>query len=326
VGSAAGGGKAPSLAGRFAAAIALTIGFYVRAIALALIALPIYGWAEAGRGNVWLTIFCLFTGGSILAAIALGRELNDTGDALIERFVGEARAADLSWTEIGRLFGTSKQAAQKRYGAAAAEEARLPGRWAPAAHEVFEQAGQQARVLGHNYVGHGGHRRGDEGGRPARGDRHAARQRRSPGPVPRAAVDARRRRELARGIHPAVLTDRGLGPALETLANRAPVPVDIAGDVPDDLPVPAATALYFVASEALTNVAKYARAGHATVTVERIGQRVVLAVADDGVGGADIAGGSGLRGLADRLAALDGRLEVHSPPGAGTVLRAEIPL
>jgi signal transduction histidine kinase len=132
-------------------------------------------------------------------------------------------------------------------------------------------------------------------------------------------------RELARGIHPAVLTDRGLGPALEMLASRAPVPVDVAGDV-DDLPPAVATAVYFVVSEGLTNVAKYARARHATVTVSRDDNRVVAEVADDGVGGADLARGSGLRGLVDRVAALDGSLELHSPPESGTRLRAEFPL
>jgi ATP-dependent Clp protease ATP-binding subunit ClpA len=85
--------------------------------------------------------------------IELGRELSDTSDALIERFVAEARAAELSWTEIGQLFGTSKQAAQKRYGAAAAYEGRWPGRRAPAAHHALNHAGEQARELGHNYVG-----------------------------------------------------------------------------------------------------------------------------------------------------------------------------
>jgi signal transduction histidine kinase len=132
-------------------------------------------------------------------------------------------------------------------------------------------------------------------------------------------------RELARGIHPAVLTDRGLGPALEMLASRAPVPVDVAGEV-DDLPPAVATAVFFVVSEGLTNVAKYARARRATVTVSRDDNRVVAEVADDGVGGADLARGSGLRGLVDRVAALDGRLELDSPPGRGTRLRAEFPL
>ena len=133
-------------------------------------------------------------------------------------------------------------------------------------------------------------------------------------------------RELARGIHPAVLTDRGLGPALEMLANRAPVPSRSRATCPSDLPAPVVTALYFVASEALANVAKYASAAHVTVTFERGADRVVVEVADDGVGGADVASGSGLRGLADRVAALDGRLGVDSPRGAGTRLRAEIPL
>jgi hypothetical protein len=87
------------------------------------------------------------------AAIELGRDLTDTGDALIERFVSEARAADLSWTEIGQLFGTSKQAAQKRYGAATATDGRWPGRWTPAAHDALNGAGELARELGHDAVG-----------------------------------------------------------------------------------------------------------------------------------------------------------------------------
>ena len=133
-------------------------------------------------------------------------------------------------------------------------------------------------------------------------------------------------RELARGIHPAVLSDRGLAPALEMLASRAPVPVDVAADGGDDLPAPVATAIYFVVAEALTNVAKYAQARHAAVTVERAPGRVVAEVADDGVGGADFAKGSGLRGLSDRVAALDGRLVLDSSPEGGTRLRAEFPL
>src|SRR5215211_8647349 len=86
-------------------------------------------------------------------AIALGRELSDTGDALIERFVADARAAELSWTEIGHAFGTSKQAAQKRYGVTPGDVGRVAGRGAPTAQQVLEQAGQHARELGHNYVG-----------------------------------------------------------------------------------------------------------------------------------------------------------------------------
>ena len=133
-------------------------------------------------------------------------------------------------------------------------------------------------------------------------------------------------RELARGIHPAVLTDRGLAVALQALASRAPLPVELACDPPDDLPDAATTAVYFVVSEALTNVAKYARAEHATVAVRRVADKVVVEVTDDGVGGANLAGGSGLRGLSDRVSTLDGSLEVLSPVGEGTQVRAEIPL
>jgi signal transduction histidine kinase len=129
-------------------------------------------------------------------------------------------------------------------------------------------------------------------------------------------------RELARGIHPAVLTDRGL----EAVASRAPGPVEISCEPPNGLPDATATAVYFVVSEALTNVAKYARAGHTTVAVRRVADKVVVEVSDDGVGGANLAGGSGLSGLSDRLSALDGHLEVRSPVGGGTLVWAEIPL
>lgn len=132
-------------------------------------------------------------------------------------------------------------------------------------------------------------------------------------------------RELARGIHPAVLSDRGLGAALETLAGRAPVPVEL-GELPDErLPEAVELAAYFVVAEALTNVAKYANASHATVEVARQNGRVLVEVADDGVGGADPEQGTGLRGLADRLAVIEGRLEVESGRGRGTTVRARIP-
>jgi len=132
-------------------------------------------------------------------------------------------------------------------------------------------------------------------------------------------------RELARGIHPAVLTDRGLGAALDALAARAPLPVEIKG-APADLPGQVEAAAYYVVSEALANVTKYAQASAVEVTVERLNGIAVVEVADDGVGGADPLRGSGLRGLADRVASLSGRLDVESPPGVGTRVRAEIPL
>jgi signal transduction histidine kinase len=133
-------------------------------------------------------------------------------------------------------------------------------------------------------------------------------------------------RELARGLHPAVLTDRGLGAAVEMLAGRAPTPVEIA-EMPDGrLPEAVEAAAYYLIAEALTNVAKYAHATTVHVRVAADDALVVVEVADDGVGGADAAGGSGLRGLADRVEALGGSLGVVSPMGGGTTLRAEIPL
>jgi signal transduction histidine kinase len=131
-------------------------------------------------------------------------------------------------------------------------------------------------------------------------------------------------RELARGIHPAVLTAHGLEPAINSLASRLPVPVAVEADAVD-LPPPVEIAAYFVVSEALTNVTKYAQASAATVTVRQADGVVRVEIADDGVGGADPSRGSGLSGLADRVAALDGTITVDSPPGAGTRVRVEIP-
>ena len=132
-------------------------------------------------------------------------------------------------------------------------------------------------------------------------------------------------RELARGLHPAVLSDRGLRPALEALAGRAPLPVELDASQPERLPEAVESASYFVVAEALTNVARYAHASRAEVSVSRENGEVEVSIRDDGIGGADPEAGSGLRGLADRVAALDGRLEVVSPPGGGTTVRAVIP-
>jgi signal transduction histidine kinase len=133
-------------------------------------------------------------------------------------------------------------------------------------------------------------------------------------------------RDLARGIHPAILTERGLGPALEELATRAAVPV-VVEEVPEQrlAPVPEAAA-YFVVAECLANVAKYARAGEVRVRARREVGRIVVEVVDDGVGGADPEKGSGLRGLADRVEALGGALTLRSVTGHGTAVRAEIPI
>jgi signal transduction histidine kinase len=132
-------------------------------------------------------------------------------------------------------------------------------------------------------------------------------------------------RELARGIHPAILSDRGLGPAVQGLADRVPLPVEVDVELSERPAPPIEAAAYFVTAEALTNVARYAKAHEARVEIRRHGDDVVVTVADDGIGGADIERGTGLRGLQDRLAALDGTLEIESPQGGGTCLRATIP-
>jgi signal transduction histidine kinase len=132
-------------------------------------------------------------------------------------------------------------------------------------------------------------------------------------------------RRLARGLHPAILSEAGLRAAVDSLAERTPVPVEV--DAPDvRYPAPVESTAYFVVAEALTNVARYAGASHARVTVRSNGDDVTVEVADDGCGGADPSAGTGLRGLADRVAAAGGTLDVVSPVGAGTTLRARIPI
>jgi signal transduction histidine kinase len=132
-------------------------------------------------------------------------------------------------------------------------------------------------------------------------------------------------RELARGIHPAVLSDHGLGPALEALASRAPVPVQISGVPAEPLAPPVEAAAYFVTAEALTNIAKHAHARGAWVQLAVVDGCLRLQVRDDGVGGANPEG-TGLHGLRDRVDALDGQIAVDSPPGGGTAVTVEIPL
>jgi signal transduction histidine kinase len=132
-------------------------------------------------------------------------------------------------------------------------------------------------------------------------------------------------RELSQGIHPGILTERGLGPALQELAYLAPVPVEVTVELAERLPEAVEAASYYVVAEALTNVVKYASADSVAVSVKGDDDRAVVQVADDGVGSADPARGSGLRGLADRVEALGGTLALDSPQGGGTRLRAEIP-
>jgi signal transduction histidine kinase len=132
-------------------------------------------------------------------------------------------------------------------------------------------------------------------------------------------------RDLAHGIHPAVLTGHGLGVALEQVGARAPVPVRLTVDLDGRLPEQVEVAAYYVVTESLANVAKHAHATKASVEVARTEDGIRVEIVDDGIGGADTERGSGLRGLADRVEALGGRLRVWTPSGGGTRVRAEIP-
>jgi signal transduction histidine kinase len=132
-------------------------------------------------------------------------------------------------------------------------------------------------------------------------------------------------RDLVRGIHPAILSDRGLDAALSAVVARSPVPVTLQVTVAERPPPVVESAAYFVVTEALTNVARHSRATTAAVTIERAGDRLVVEVRDDGVGGAAVDGGSGLRGLQDRVTALGGTLLILSPDGGPTSLIAELP-
>jgi signal transduction histidine kinase len=132
-------------------------------------------------------------------------------------------------------------------------------------------------------------------------------------------------RDVARGLHPAVLTGHGLAVALESLAARAPLPIRLTVELDDRLPESLEVAAYYLVSESLANIGKHAQATSATIDVTRRNGEVVVEIVDDGIGGADTERGSGLRGLADRVEALDGRLRVWTPRGSGTRVRAEMP-
>jgi signal transduction histidine kinase len=132
-------------------------------------------------------------------------------------------------------------------------------------------------------------------------------------------------RDLARGIHPAALTQLGLVAALRTLTRRTPITVGFTYDSEDRCPAPVEAAAYFLVAEALTNVVRYAKATRADVKTTLEENTLTVTIEDDGQGGADLESGSGLRGMQDRLAALDGTLEIISPPGAGTIVKGAIP-
>jgi len=139
-------------------------------------------------------------------------------------------------------------------------------------------------------------------------------------------ADPQMRSDLVQAVHPSILTEAGLAAALESLADRTPVPVHLQVDLPGDLAPPIAATAYFAVAEALTNIAKHARAQTVEVLASSTEERVEIVVVDDGVGGAsEGAFGSGLRGIADRVAAVGGSMHVHSPAGGGTRMELNLP-
>ena len=132
-------------------------------------------------------------------------------------------------------------------------------------------------------------------------------------------------REISRGIHPAILSKGGLGPALRTLARRSAVPVELDVSVNRRLGEAAEVATYYIVAEALTNAAKHAQASQVNVRVEAAGPNLRLSIRDDGIGGADPTKGSGIIGLRDRVEALGGEMVISSPPASGTSILVELP-
>jgi signal transduction histidine kinase len=132
-------------------------------------------------------------------------------------------------------------------------------------------------------------------------------------------------REVSRGIHPTILTEAGLGPALRALARRSTVPIDVDVRLDERLPTPIEAAAYYIASEALTNVAKHARADVVRLTAAHDNGLLTLEVRDDGIGGVDPGRGSGILGLTDRVEALSGQFALESPPGVGTTISVALP-
>ena len=197
-----------------------------------------------------------------------------------------ARIVEVAQEERKRLERNLHDGAQQRLVALSMELGMLGGRWA---HDAPERARAGAA------------------------------------PAPRSPSSLDELREIARGLHPAVVSAHGLEVALEQLVALAPVPVELIVRMDGRLPEPLEVAAYYLVSESLANVGKHAEASSARVQVLRQGDLVRVEVADDGVGGADTERGSGLRGLADRVEALGGRLRVWSPAGGGTRVRAEIP-
>jgi signal transduction histidine kinase len=292
-------------------AIAITLSAGAWALGLVMVTLPTYGWTlPEGSANIGgtairgpgLVAVVILGVGVLLAAPQLTRGLAGTDAAISRRLLGPRRdlAARVTELEISR---------ERVVDAAEAERRRI--------ERDLHDGAQQRLVALAMELGRAKAKFAD--------DLDAAREL-----VDQAHVQAKEAltelRNLVRGVHPPVLTDRGLDAALSGLAALCPVPVDVHVDVPVRPKSTVEAVAYFVVAEALTNVAKHSRASHAKVVVEGHGYpgTLTVMVSDDGIGGAD-ARGPGLSGLADRVSGVDGRLTVESPVGGPTIIAVELP-
>ncbi|HEY6745620.1 MAG TPA: sensor histidine kinase [Mycobacteriales bacterium] len=281
-------------------------------VPLAALTLPIYNWAlPHGGADLWL--FTVRSWWMTVLVPLLGLALLVTAPLMV-RWVGRA---DLAIAR--RLLGPDRLAARvgelERSRAAVVVSAEQERR---RIERDLHDGAQQRLVALAMQLGRARSRFGTDpdGARALLDEAHTE-----------AKLALAELRDLARGLHPAVLTDRGLDAALSGLAARSPIPVVVEVDpAAGDRSVPVVDAIaYFVVAEALTNVAKHAQATRAAVVVRRLDGMLRVVVTDDGVGGADPALGTGLRGLADRVSGVDGRLHVDSPNGGPTVLTVELP-
>jgi signal transduction histidine kinase len=291
-----------------------TILVVVWSTGLAMLALPGYAWLLPRGSTLWSTATPAPRNPPEVAAVAIG------GLILLLAAPQVTRALAIADTAVARfLLGSQDRSAlQARIGELERSRARVVDS-AEAERRRIERdlhdGAQQRLVALAMDLGRARARFADdpEAARAIVDQAHAE--------AKEALVELR---NLVRGVHPPVLTDRGLDAALSGLAALSPVPVTVTVDVPRRPPASIEAIAYFVVAEALTNVAKHSRAAAAQVRVERHGDTLGIVIRDDGIGGADPAG-QGLSGLADRVAGVDGRLSVDSPPGGGTVIKVELP-
>jgi signal transduction histidine kinase len=256
------------------------------------------------RLDIASTVACpIIVEGSMWGVITVnaGEELPPDTEQRLEKFT------ELVTTAIANAEGKSELAASRRRIVAAADEARR--RIERDLHDGIQQ-----RLIALSF-------------------RARAMTRRAPDELPAIAAELSdglkvatdELREVSRGIHPTILTEAGLGPALRALARRSEIPVDVDVRLDERLPTPVETAAYYIASEALTNVTKHAHANLVQLTAAHDNRTLTLEVRDDGLGGLDATRGSGILGLTDRVEALDGTISITSPPGAGTTLSVRLP-